>query len=364
MALRKIAYIVVCASLILSSCAPDIYTPTVISPKVTPYSTPHIYTATPANTATPASPSSMYGCTRPYTQASIWNTPIDWSKAHIHPESEAMIDAFFKDYSWIGSDTTQYSSNLYFVTNDTPLVNVQLQIDRSFRDAFDDTTIIYGRQGGTVQLPLPAEARPAPGTDGELAVVNVDSGEEWGLINGQMLSPGYWLAGGVYRYSIRNSGIPPKGFAHRGAGIGGFAGLIRPCEVARGFIGHAVTIAYDYPCASEICQANNWPDVILPFSKTDGIGTEKFDIPEGARLVIRPDIGKYDISKACSGMRGCIVWVQNMQQYGGFLVDDSDHPKTYGEGNATANWDPRVWSADMLQFIPPSWYSVLDWNYP
>ena len=195
-------------------------------------------------------------------------------------------------------------------------------------------------------------------------MINQDTGEEWGVMNGEIDNQGQWYAGGVYRYHIQNSGIPPKGFAHRGAGIGSFAGIVRPCEVERGYIGHAVTIAYDSPCAPEVCQANNWPAVVPPFTKTDGEGRWQFDIPEGARLVIRPEIPKNEIAKACSGVKGCIVWVLNMQEYGGFIVDNSGHPKTYAEGDATANWDNNVWSAGMLRNIPPSWYAVIDWNYP
>jgi hypothetical protein len=63
-------------------------------------------------------------------------------------------------------------------------------------------------------------------------------------------------------------------------------------------------------------------------------------------------------------MKGCMLWVLNMQEYGGFIVDDSGHPKTYAEGDATAHWDPAVWSNDMLRNIPPEWYAVIDWNHP
>src|SRR5512139_875819 len=127
-------------------------------------------------------------------------------------------------------------------------------------------------------MPLPANARPAPGTDGQLVVINVDSGEEWGLIQGEIGKNGSWYAGGAYRYHIRNSGVPPTGFAQRGAGIGQLAGIVRECEVKRGYIGHAVTLAYDYPCSPEVCAANGWPAVIPPFTKTDGKGGSKYDI--------------------------------------------------------------------------------------
>jgi hypothetical protein len=302
-------------------------------------------------------------CKRPYQDSSIWNIPINWSIAKIHPMNDLMMAAFFKDSHWIGTDTSQYTPNVYLVSNDTPLVSVKLNAYR-FRDAIKDTVIQYGEPAGMVRMPLPSDARPAVGTDGQLVVINMDTGEEWGLNNGYRDSEGHWFAGGVYRYSIQNSGIPPEGFGQRGAGIGQLAGIVRRCEVDRGRIGHAVTIAYDYPCTPDACQLNGWPASIPPFRKTDGKGTSSYDIPEGARLAIRPEITKEDITKACNRIKGCVVWTLNLQEYGGFIVDNSGHPKTYAEGNATANWDSSVWTEDMLSHIPSDWYVVLDWNFP
>jgi hypothetical protein len=274
-----------------------------------------------------------------------------------------MMAAFFESSQWIGSDATQYSANVYFVDNTTPLVSVKLR-SYSFRDASTDTQVARGQPGGTVRMPLPAQAKPAPGTDGQLVVVNLDTGDEWGLNKGEVRLSGEWYAGGAYRYSIHNSGIPPKGFGQRGAGIGQLAGIVRPCEVERGYIDHAVTLAYDYPCMEEVCRLNGWPAYIPPFTKTDGRGSSPYDIPEGARLVIRPEITRQQIESACSGMKGCVIWALAMQEYGGFIVDDSGHPKTYAEGDATAHWDPAVWTGDMLKNIPPEWYAVIDWNHP
>ncbi len=317
-----------------------------------------------ANLPSTSVPAVKYAsCERPYQESSIWNIPIDWSLARIHPMSDLMMKAFFKNSDWIGTDTSQYTPNVYLVSNSTPLVPVQLREYR-FRDAISDQKVNYGEPGGIVQMPLPSDARPALGTDGQLVVVNVDTGEEWGLNDGYIDSHGKWFASGVYRYSIKNSGIPPEGFGQRGAGIGQLAGIVRRCEVERGHIDHAVTLAYDYPCAPEVCQANGWPASIPPFRKTDGTGDLKFDIPEGARIAIRPEISQAEIEKACAGIKGCVVWALNMQEYGGFIVDKSGHPKTYAEGNPTAHWDPSVWTDDMLKNIPADWYVVIDWNYP
>ena len=302
-------------------------------------------------------------CFQIYPDTSIWNIPLDWSTAQIHPASSAMIAAFFQDSSWVGTNTDMYTPNIYLANNETPLVPVTLREYR-FRDAINDIYIVFGEPGGTVWMPIPPEAQPAAGTDGQMAVINTDTGEEWGLNNGESLADGSWLVGGAYRYHIQNNGIPPEGFGQRGAGIGQVAGIVRPCEVERGFIGHAVTISYDFPCAPGNCESNGWPAVIPPFRKTDGSGWSQFDIPEGARLVIRPEISLEEIQRACDGVQGCILWTQNMQSHGGFIVDQCGHPKTYAEGNATANWDPDVWFADMLRNIPLEWYAVINWEHP
>lgn len=319
------------------------------------------FASTPSVTIVP--PVEGASCKRPYPDSSIWNVPLDWSMAKIHPMSDLMMSAFFESRDWIGADTSQYTPNVYWVSNSTPLIPVRL-IKNRFRDARNDQWLQYGEPAGIVWMPLPVEARPAEGGDGQLVVINADTGEEWGLNKGTVDSQGNWSAGGIYRYHIENSGIPPEGFGQRGAGISQLAGIVRRCEVDRGRIDHAVTLAYDYPCEEAVCRLNAWPASIPPFRKTDGRGNSPFDIPEGARLAIRPEISEQEITEACTGIKGCIVWTLNMQEYGGFIVDNSDHPKTYAEGDATAHWDPSAWRRGMLKNIPPDWYVVIDWNYP
>jgi hypothetical protein len=70
------------------------------------------------------------------------------------------------------------------------------------------------------------------------------------------------------------------------------------------------------------------------------------------------------IEEVCHGIKGCVLWALTMQEFGGFIVDNSDHPKTYAEGDPTANWDASEWTNDMLNSIPADWYVVIDWNHP
>src|ERR1044072_1660827 len=132
-------------------------------------------------------------CKRPYQDSSIWNIPIDWSIAKIHPMNDLMMSAFFKDSHCIGTDTSQYTPNVYLVSHNPPLVQVKLKENR-FRDAIKDTAIRYGEPAGIVRMPLPPDARPAVGTDGQLVVINLDTDEEWGLNNGNRDNQGNWFA--------------------------------------------------------------------------------------------------------------------------------------------------------------------------
>jgi hypothetical protein len=130
-------------------------------------------TSTPTNPSkpseTPARPVDEASCRRPYPDESIWNVPVDWTIAKIHPMSDLMMNAFFGSENWIGADTSRYTPNVYWVSNHTPLVSVQLLKNR-FRDAIDDQALQYGEPAGVVWMPLPANARPAVGTDGQLVV--------------------------------------------------------------------------------------------------------------------------------------------------------------------------------------------------
>ncbi|HEY9526768.1 MAG TPA: hypothetical protein VIR02_06785, partial [Anaerolineales bacterium] len=113
--------------------------------------------STSSPSITPGVPLDETSCERPYPDTSIWNVPLDWSIAKIHPMNDLMMRAFFESRDWIGADTSQYTPNMYWVANDTPLVRVQL-LENRFRDAMNDKLLQYGQPAGVVWMPLPVEA--------------------------------------------------------------------------------------------------------------------------------------------------------------------------------------------------------------
>ncbi len=66
-------------------------------------------TVPPFSTPVPTMKAEDVSCERPYQDLSLWNVPIDWSIAKIHPMNDRMMEAFFADYDWIGSDTSRFT---------------------------------------------------------------------------------------------------------------------------------------------------------------------------------------------------------------------------------------------------------------
>src|SRR5688572_4138014 len=68
-------------------------------------STPTVPSVASTPAVTPVVTVEETSCRRPYADTSIWNVPIDWSIAKLHPMNDLLMSAFFKSHNWIGSDT-------------------------------------------------------------------------------------------------------------------------------------------------------------------------------------------------------------------------------------------------------------------
>jgi hypothetical protein len=297
-------------------------------------------------------------CIQIYNDASPWNKKIPAS-ARAHPNSRQFIQAIGNS---LGSNPDAYTIPVYLVNSQTPLVKVRVR--NSFRDV---VSIGPGRQkvtsyspGTTVWIRIPKSAQASDGSDRQLVLLNPRTKEEWGLYRAEK-HDNRWEAAGMYHYNVGWTGVPPNGFAGRGGGSPYLAGLVRKCEIDRGYIGHALVMGYDYPCIGSVCRDNGYPAYIYPAIKTDGDGRGDFDIPEGARLQLNPNATSADIRKWCGTDRACRLMVRAMQDYGVYLMENSGNPKVYVEDNLTANWG-RVMDTNTIAGIPISAFRVLDWR--
>ena len=108
---------------------------------------------------------------------------------------------------------------------------------------------------------------------------------------------------------------------------------MRPCEIARGRIDHALAFAYNFPTAQ----------YVYPATKSDGDSPGPPDMPEGARLQLDPSITQAELATlGCTGP--CLIIARGLQEYGMYIIDNSGRPKVMMEYEGTAKWNGLVGS--------------------
>jgi hypothetical protein len=285
------------------------------------------------------------GCARPYSDASPWNTPIGGSP-RVAPDSARHISAL---EGVLTSDPTQYTYPVYEVSRRTRRQSVRV------RNVYSDVTAggrrLTVRKGPTIRLPIPAGARAAEGSDAQIILLDRDTGDEWGAWR-LSREGGRWGMENGYHYNTRWSGVPPRAadgqtFGSRGAGVPYLAGLVRPCELRRGRIDHALAFAYNFPS----------PAHVYPATKSDGSGDRAADMPEGTRMQLDPSLTAQRLREM--GCRGpCLTIARALQRYGMYVIDNSGRPKVILEYADTARWRGFV-DSETVSPIPLSAFRVL-----
>ncbi len=284
-------------------------------------------------------------CTRPYSDASPWNTRIATGVPY-EPNSAARVAAIGGSLS---SDPTQFTYPVYYATASTPTRQVQLSgwLSRSSPDGATFGNVA----NATVQVPVPAGAAPAAGSDAQVIIVDLATGYEWGFFNFATTQAGTLTAVNGYQYAFAGSATPVhahgNGFVARGGGVPYLAGLVRPCEIQGGSIEHALAFAYDAPSG----------EFVYPASKSDGKGSGPLALPEGARLQLNPALSEAQIRAwGCDG--ACLTIARALQQYGMYVVDNAGRAKVMIEFDGTAHWNGLVTAATVAP-IPLAAFRVL-----
>jgi hypothetical protein len=267
-------------------------------------------------------------CVRPYADDSPWNTPIRRDAAY-DPEGESYLRRFTEVLT---SDPSQYTYPVYEVSAETPRRTVELS--GWYSNVIDGGRTLTNQRRGTAELPIPAGAEAAAGTDAQIILLDPSTGDEWGVWQLERAGDA-WRATNAYHYNTRWSGVPPRDangqpFFSRGAGVPYLAGLVRPCEIERGRIDHALAFAYDAPS----------PEYVYPATKSDGAGGPD-DLPEGARLQLDPALSDREI-RGWGCTAACLVIARALQEYGMYVVDNSGRAKVIVEYEGTARWNGGV----------------------
>ncbi|MBY5923316.1 hypothetical protein [Ferrimonas balearica] len=279
---------------------------------------------------------------RPYHPDSPWNLKIGET-----PKTDPNSAFYLSQMSGVfGIDPNQYTMPVYEIDASTPMKPVLLS--GVFSEVSNQGQDLRLLKRTTVLAPLPVGARAAKGSDSQIVLWDPVTGDEWGFWQARPLPDGSWVAVNGYRYNTRWSGVPPRGFISRGAGVPYLIGLVRPWEIQQGRIDHAIALGINYPN----------PMHIHPATKSDGKAFEPHYLPMGARLQLDPTLGEADFDRwQLTPVERVIA--RALQQYGMILIDGSGHPKLYAEYEGTAHWDGALHKRT-LRRIPYEAFRVLD----
>lgn len=156
-------------------------------------------------------------------------------------------------------------------------------------------------------VPIPSYAEADPGTDGHMAILDVNTGMEYDFWE-MRKEGGKWKAGWGNRISAKGNGIFPGGLSARGSGFALLAGVIWPHELARKRIKHALIFSYDHAKAG---------GPVPPATESDGKSNHPGAIPYGARVQLDPRVNlrRLNLSKHEYTIALCL------QEYGMVCAD-------------------------------------------
>ena len=208
---------------------------------------------------------------------------------------------------------------------------------------------------GLARVPIPKRAMAAAGSDAQIILYNRDTGEEWDLSQFRRAAGGGYYASNVGRYVTRWSAVPPhddnlQPYFLRGAKIPYLAGLVRPCEIARGRISHALAFAYPHP-------TSQW---VYPATHSDSKAPPGAGLPMGTRFQLDPSVGPETIKHGWGCTGACFTIARALQRYGMYLIDGSGRSKLMVEYEETADWNgvvsastPSEIPVDRFRIVPP-----------
>jgi hypothetical protein len=254
---------------------------------------------------------------RPFSPTSFWNAPLA-ADAPLDGNSAAMVTRLrgllntYEPYI----NTTQYSTPVYTVGADQPRVHVTLDnLSLTLQNAFDS-------------VPLPANAIPSAGTDGNLVLWDPSTDTIWDFWRLRQAADGWHAVyGGRLQNASTSNGVFPNLWGASASGMTMLGGLMRLDELAAGHIDHALSLSLPEIRAGVFS---------LPATRTDGKTLSDLALPEGARLRIDPnlDLSKLRLSPITRMM------AEAAQKYGIVIKDRSGSVSFSGEDPTPTGTNP------------------------
>ncbi len=257
---------------------------------------------------------------------SFWNTPLS-ANAPLDARSSTWADHMVAKVNQYGKwiNTTSYSTPIYTVPADQPLVPVKIDWPTALYDAEFESGV-----------PVPAGLVPAAGQDARVAIYQPSTDTLWEFWQMRIASDGKWHANTAGK--MTNASSDPDGlFApHPYAEPYGAAateipvtpGLITPDELKNGAINHVVSLSIPHPL-----HFFWWS---WPATRSDGDSFDWMDIPEGARFRLPANL---DLTKLGLTRTGLTI-ARAVQKYGMVVSDSSSVVHFYAQDPVNLGSDP------------------------
>jgi hypothetical protein len=265
-------------------------------------------------------------CGRFFAAASFWNRPLP-AEAPLDPDSPAVTQDLVNKANAASRGglpptiaTKAYAPPVYTVPANQPRVRVAL-------DPGDDPALVAAFNS----VPLPAAARPAPGTDSELVVWQPSTDTLWEFWRLRH-SHGRWHASWGGRLDHVSTGPghytdPHPNWGTSASSLPLVGGMITPRELAAGRIDHALSMAVPHTRSTAFSR---------PAQRTDGDSACPHAVPEGAHFRLDPalDVDSLGLPRPVATI------ARAAQRYGIYVRDRSDSVTLYAQSSVSLPRDP------------------------
>jgi hypothetical protein len=267
-------------------------------------------------------------CARFFAPSSFWNSPLP-DDVPTDPDSAAVTAELLRHVKdGVASNlpptinTSSYTPPIYTVG--ARQARTRVKLDRPPGLAPD-------LERAFAAVPLPADAAPASGSDGELVVWQPGTDTMWEFWQLRRSADGWHASWGGRMDGVSTGpavfGPPHANWGTTASGLPLVGGLITPRELRGGRIDHALALAVPMVRARQFAR---------PAQRTDGISTCPYSVPEGARFRLDPAL---DVSAL--GLPGpTAALARAAQRYGIIVRDQSGSVAFYAQNAASLQPDP------------------------
>lgn len=257
--------------------------------------------------------------------------------------ANAVLDANSATWvSYLAAADAQRVANLYRYS----VAIVSASEITSSTPRYDVTLTKTGRWGsdpfGSTTVPIPAGTKIAPGSDGQLAILDPTTGTAYGIWQAKYdSSTDTWSGSWGGMTDLSGDGIDDTG-STTAAGIARYAGVVTADEFASAVaantgLNHALAFSTDLA----------GPDFVYPAIKSDGqnLAGVVTPIPEGYRIQLDPSLNIDAIPGITAGEK---VIAKTLQTYGAYVVDQGGARMAFAfelVDDATSSSPGSVWTS-------------------